>query len=50
MVVLSEYAMHSYGIRLCRREIKCKLEQKKIKHCFDCRYFYCTTSIYYRLC
>ena len=35
-VLLSEYAMHSYGIRLCATEIKisskCKCEQKKIKH------------------
>ena len=32
-VLLSENAMHSYGIRLCATEIeissKCKLEQKK---------------------
>ena len=28
-VITSEYAMHSYGIRLCAIETKCKLGQKK---------------------
>ena len=51
-MLLSEYAMHSYGIRLCKIEIiissKCKLEQKKssIALIVHWKYLYYTTSIY----
>ena len=48
-MLLSEYAMHSYGIRLCVIEIKisnASLNKRKLSIAliFHCKYVYCTTN------